>query len=239
MRDILMIIPSRSSNGKRIASLQRLIQSWRKTTNGSSDLLLVLDHDDAHHYFGGWIPPMVGVTIIPRMKLAPKLNYVIEGFVTVGGYKTIGFVGDDVVFQTEDWEAEIVKWHDSNVGISYCNDLLQGETLPNNVFISAEIVQALGFMVPRELQHYYIDNFWKDLGIRLGKLKYFPDTIIEHMHWSNSKSEKDELYTESEKMMGQDQQAFDKYRELAMAADVQKIKNYDSRRTKSPSERGT
>jgi hypothetical protein len=223
MRDILIIIPTRSSGGTRVASLRRLIESWRKTTEGYSDLMTVTDEDDHHHY-KDVLPPMGHAIIMPQAHLVKKLN--LAAMAILNEYRIICFVGDDVVFQTPGWEKQIVDHMKVNSPcVAYCNDLLQGENLPNNVFLSSEIVEALGYMCPPELKHYYIDNFWKDLGIRLGHrgLKYFPDIVIEHMHWSNGKMEKDQLYTESERMMGEDRQAFDKYRIERFDSDIQKI----------------
>lgn len=229
MRDILIIIPTRSSGGTRVDSLRRLIESWRKTTEGYSDIMTVLDDDDKENYVGA-LNPIGHHVVMRRTNLVNKLNTAVK--MTVKEYKIICFVGDDVVFQTPGWEKQIVDYMNVNGPcVAYCNDLLQGGNLPNNVFLSSEIVEALGYMCPPELKHYYIDNFWKDLGIRLGRMKYFPDIVIEHMHWSNNKMPKDELYTESERMMGEDQQAFDKYRAERFDSDIRKIAEFWATRT--------
>lgn len=228
MRDILIIIPTRSSGGTRVQSLDRLIKSWRKTTYGYSDIMTVVDDDD-HDNYRDVLPPIGHHMILRRTNLVNKLNRAAQE--VVDKYHTLCFVGDDVVFHTEGWDERITDWMLGNhPGVCYCNDLLQGENLPNNVFLSSEIVKAQGYMVPPVMKHYYIDNYWKDLGIRLGSIKYFPDIIIEHLHWSNNKAEKDELYSESEKMMGEDQRAFDKYRAEQFDSDIEKIKEYAKQR---------
>lgn len=222
MRDILIIIPTRSSGGTRVQSLDRLIKSWRKTTYGYSDLAIIMDDDDYKNY-GDIFPPMAKLHVGPRLNLVQKLNLTAAHY--TDEYHTLCFVGDDVVFETEGWDERITDWMlGHHPGVCYCNDLLQGENLPNNVFLSSEIVKAQGYMVPPVMKHYYIDNYWKDLGIRLGNIKYFPDIIIEHLHWSNGKSEKDQLYSESEKMMAEDQKAFDNYRAERFDSDIKKIK---------------
>lgn len=230
MRDILIIIPTRSSGGTRVQSLDRLIKSWRKTTYGYSDIMCVFDKDDVHNYTD-ILPPLGQSWVMDRMLLVDKLNKVATQPQLLENYHTLCFVGDDVVFETEGWDEQITDWMlGHHPGVCYCNDLLQGENLPNNVFLSSKIVKAQGYMVPPVMKHYYIDNYWKDLGIRLGSIKYFPDIIIEHLHWSNNKAEKDELYSESEKMMGEDQRAFDKYRAEQFDSDIEKIKEYAKQR---------
>jgi len=221
IKKIGILVPTRDNR----LSLRDLIQSWRDTTDGYSFLLLGIDDDQALLYQdlmnetikedGIW-PIFVG----ERMKLCPKLNYIAD----IVDTSIVGFVGDDVVFRTKEWEKEIVSWMEENHGICYCNDLLQGENLPNNVFIDKSIIDSMGYMVPPTLKHYYCDNFWKDLGIRLGSIKYFPDIIMEHKHWSNGKAEKDELYKESEKLLGEDCAAYQEYVNSTMTNDVEKIK---------------
>lgn len=219
-KKILILVPSRDGGSGRVVNVERLIKSWKDTTSGSSDLTIVADYDEWDIY--GPIAKDIGLFIQERRNLCPKLN--AAAITSAEYYDIISFMGDDCVFQTKGWEEEIIAWQDKNKGICYCNDLLQGEILPNNVFIWSDIIRALGFMCPPELQHYYIDNFWKDLGIRLGRIEYFSNIIIEHRHWSNGKAEKDKLYTDSEFMMGPDRLAFDTYRHLQFDQDIEKIK---------------
>ena len=106
----------------------------------------------------------------------------------------------------------------------YCNDLLQKERLPNNIFIHSSIIKTLGFMCPRVLDHYYIDNYWKDLGVRTNLLHYFPEIVIEHLHWTEGKAEKDALHEEMEKTIKVDKGAYAQYiLQGNLQADAEKI----------------
>lgn len=226
-KEIIVIVPSRG----RPDNAERLVESWKNTTQGKSLILFVLDGDDYQQYNTFVTISGIETVVIPKKRelLTAKLNMFCEDWEEEGA-EVISFMGDDCVFLTPGWEDRILEWQRENKGICYCNDLLQGENLPNNVFIHNDIVSALGFMAPPVLQHYFIDNYWKDLGIRLGKLKYFPEIVIEHRHWSNGKSQKDETYIQAENtLMGTDRAAWDKYRETELANDVQKIKDYEKR----------
>jgi hypothetical protein len=64
--------------------------------------------------------------------------------------------------------------NNNGVGIAYGNDLLQSEKLPTAVCMTSNIIDALDYIVPPQLQHMYADNFWKDLGICTKIIKYFP-----------------------------------------------------------------
>jgi len=225
MKKLTIIVPSRG----RPHLMERLLESWKRTTLGHSRIVMVLDGDDHHHYnevHDKYIKePGLELAVIfgERQLLTSKLNSFALDWEKQGSIG-VGFMGDDCVFMTPGWELPIIDWLENNEGICYGNDLLQGENLPNNVFIHVNIIKSLGFMAPPELKHYYIDNYWKDLGLRLAKIHYFENVVIEHRHWSNGKEAKDATYTEAEKLMGEDKNTWDEYRTgTKLAADVNKI----------------
>lgn len=213
---IQILIPTRD----RPEILKRLIKSWLATNKGKSVLNIIIDGDQKELYDFLFKPPYINKGIVittynKRYMLAVKLNMAEYG-VMRGDWNgelplALAFMGDDCVFRSEDWEERVYDKLVENKGLVYCNDLLKGEEIPNNVFIHVEILKKLGFMCPSVLQHYYIDNYWKDLGIRINNIYYFPDIIIEHMHHANKKAEKDALYTESEKLLDLDHIAYDAY----------------------------
>jgi hypothetical protein len=60
--------------------------------------------------------------------------------------------------------------------------------------MSSDIVRTLGQMVPPTMQHLFVDDYWKALGIGIGQLHYVPEVVIEHMHPSAGKAEMDDSY---------------------------------------------
>ena len=105
----------------------------------------------------------------------------------------VGFMGDDHRVRTRGWD-EALTDAAGPVGIAYGDDLLRGIELPTSVVMSADIVRTLGQMVPPTLQHLFVDDYWKALGIGMGALEYLPDVVIEHLHPSAGKAEMDDSY---------------------------------------------
>lgn len=223
---IYILIPTRD----RPETIWRLIDSWlrERDNNGNSELIIIVDSDqkELYHKLFEEIHMGINVVIIKKgYKLVPKLNIVANAVINgeFGEVLGIGFMGDDCVFRTS-WETEIVRQLKESKGFAYANDLLKGEEIPNNVFIHRDIIEKLGFMCPKVLQHYYIDNYWKDLGIKIHNIRYFPNIIIEHMHHSNGKARKDDLYKRSEVLLDIDKLAYDDYLLSGkMQKDVNKI----------------
>lgn len=218
-KKILIVVPSRS----RPELMRNLLWSWKNTTSEKSDILVFLDTDDLEMFNYPFLDHIIGV----REELNYKNNRLVNLAVS-RGYDIVGCLSDDFIFHTKGWEDEIIGWQKENRGICYGNDLLQGASLPTAPFIHTSIIKSLGYAAPPELIHYFIDNYWMELGMRLDKIKYLPEILIEHKHWSAGKSEKDAVYSESEKVFEQDRNTWDKYRITKLADDVQKVQLYQA-----------
>jgi len=218
MKKILIIVPTRNRNQKSIEFADEFLKN-----SSISDLLFGLDEDDANNYTR---IENVLYEVNPRLRLNGTLNLLAEKYSQK--YEYIGFMGDDHRTRTKNWDLimyEKIK-NIPNV-VSYGNDLIQSEKLPTAVIMDSNIIRTLGFMSPPVLTHLYLDNFWKALGERLNTLTYFPDIIIEHMHFVSGKADKDLIYQEvnSKEMTKKDKGAFHSYVETDFENDIKKFKS--------------
>ena len=127
--------------------------------------------------------------------MANALNAAAQGLLLTEEAEIIGFVGDDHRFRTPGWDLRIAAANQSiGGGIVYGNDLIRGEELPSAVFMDARIVQALGWMALPGCRHLYLDDTWRELGKTLGRLRYLPDVVIEHLHPIAGKANWDDNY---------------------------------------------
>lgn len=95
----------------------------------------------------------------------------------------VAFMGDDHRPRTPGWDVQYLDaLHRLGTGLVFGNDLVQGERLPTQVAMTADVVRALGWMAPPVLRHLYVDNFWRDLGVHAGCIRYLPDVVVEHLH---------------------------------------------------------
>lgn len=136
----------------------------------------------------------------------------------------IGNLGDDHFCRTTGWDRMISEAL-SEPGIAYGDDLLQGEMLPTAPFISASIVNALGWYFLPCLTHMYVDNAAKRIGEQLGRLVYLPDVIIEHLHPGAGKADMDDGYTRADASTIVDRDAYHRWRyEGGLDADIAAIR---------------
>lgn len=215
--EMVVIVPTRG----RPQSALRLIEAWRETA-ASAQLVFAIDDDDptAEQYLE--VVGSAQIVTAPRLRMGPTLNYWARIFAE--RCYAVGFMGDDHVPRTEKWDALFMEELSTRgAGIIYGNDLYAGDKIPTAVAMTSNIIRTLGFMCPPLQLHLFLDNFWKDLGNRLGCLVYRDDIVIEHLHPVAGKAATDGSYAESSATWAHDERMYQLYLERHMDIDVAKV----------------
>ena len=139
--------------------------------------------------------PRIIETRGPRILLAQMWN---EAYAVSRG--EIDMVcGDDIVFRTPGWDervrAEFAVVPD-RIALVYGNDLLQGQNLATHGFMHHTWVEALGYVTPPYFSCNYVDTWLHEIAERIGRLRYMPDVITEHMHPGAGKAAWDQSHQE-------------------------------------------
>ena len=206
--DLVVLIPTRGRPDNAVALEQAFVD-----TNTTAKRFYIVDFSDETRSEYSWKLPLESVIMIHNETggMAYPLNYAARQF--TGEFDNFAFMGDDHRPRTTNWDEKFVEELYAGSDIVYGNDLFQGASLPTQVAMSAEIVKALRGMVPDNLRHLYLDNFWLKLGQDLNKIKYLPEVIIEHCHAFNGKAPMDENYARvnAPEVYSADTVAFDNY----------------------------
>jgi len=212
----LVILPSRSRPDNVKRGVDALLEHSR-----ISDIIVAIDEDQADLY-----PRLDGVTyeVNPRLRMNGTLNLVANKY--ADKYETIYFLGDDHLVKTPGWDELLyAPIKARGYGLSYGNDLLQGQKLATAIMMSTNIIRTLGFMAPPKLIHLYMDNFWMSLGQALDCLTYVREAVIEHMHYLAGKAQADEQYLDvnSQEMYRKDQESFIDYMQGQLKGDLERL----------------
>jgi hypothetical protein len=204
--------------------VERLLESYDKNTD-FAEMAFIIDPDDQETYEGiDWKDTIHGV-LDPRGSLGEKLNHSADSLVE--GYDALMFVADDHVFRTPGWDTILMKAlkEMGGSGFVYPDDRRRND-IPETVLISSDVIKALGYFAPPTLKHYYQDNAWAELGKRSGLIKFVPEVVIEHLHYSVcAETQKDETYSYAEATWGaSDLQAFQEWRESRMPIEVSMLR---------------
>jgi hypothetical protein len=224
---LAVLVPTRGRPDNALA----LYGAWESSiARADTSLVFIIDSDDPHRntYYNVLKAFRNRLSILefsdlespPHARLGEVLNK------AVGDLQAdyIGFMGDDHRPRTYGWDRRVIAaLADLGTGIVYGNDLIQGPNLPTAVFMTADIPALLGYFVPPALSHMYLDNFWRDLGNAIGRLRYLPEVVIEHMHPIAGKAEWDPGYMAVAGQMGPDAETYSRYFEQHFLDDVAKI----------------
>jgi len=207
MRNLVVLVPSRN----RPQNIEDLIKSFDETET-ESDLIVIVDDDEPQ--IDAYLQLGCDVLMVAKQGkgMAKPLNFAANHF--ADKYRHFAFLGDDHRPRTKNWDLTFINTLDEmGTGLVYGNDLLQGENLATAVGMSGDIVKALGGMVPPDMIHLYLDNFWMTLGKDLNALRYIPEVVLEHLHPVAGKAEWDEGYraVNAEEVYSADKKALDDY----------------------------
>ncbi len=206
---ITALCPSRG----RPAAAWEVLDSFRATAKDpATELIFLVDADDptARDY-----PPANTVLVDPRGTMAGALA---QGPALRPEADVFGMIGDDNRFRTVGWDLRFGDYFGDNVGIAFGDDGHQDEILaargfrlPTSWWLSRPIVDKLGMTLPA-LRHFWMDNYWLELGTAADCLEYFPDVLIEHLHPLWKTAEEDETYARGGRHGAHDRLAFDQWK---------------------------
>jgi hypothetical protein len=224
MADLVVIVPSRG----RPAAVEELIQQFRETCTADTEMFVAVDMDDPGlERYAELVLPAERTFLVQQLSgtMVTALN--VGACAATRAAAAIGFMGDDHRPQTVGWDrAYVDALRDLGTGIVYGDDLFQRHRLPTQCAMTADIVQALGYMAPPALTHLYVDNFWLSIGEQAQCIRYLPDVVIEHRHPVAGKAAWDEGYRRVNDgvMYAKDSSAFAEYCHEGLAVDVAKVR---------------
>lgn len=227
MSDLAIVVPTRG----RPRNARVLAEAFAQTCTAGSRLVFAVDSDDPALDLYVEVAGAGRADLLvcgPWQPMVPKLNRVAVQVINDGGAPfAIGFMGDDHLPRTAGWDAAILAaLRGLGTGVVYGDDLLQRERLASAWAMTADIVAALGRMVPAPVEHMYCDNAVMDLARGADCLRYLPDVVIEHLHPMAGKADWDPGYwrVNSIGQYAADEQAYQTWRTGQMWVDVEKTR---------------
>lgn len=118
------------------------------------------------------------VETVPMRGNGPTYNEMLRRYPNERCY---GFLADDAILDEQGMlrqlEAAAGEWN-----VAYANDGHWGDKLPTMPCLGGDLVRAVGYLAPRNIIHWAIDNAWGEIGKRLGVLRYFEHLTYTHLN---------------------------------------------------------
>lgn len=188
--DLIVIVPTRS----RPHAVAPIVEAWAETGawDDGAELLFAADRDDPQHeaYHDAVqaaarryrVPVAMQVSDVWR-PMVHKLDTVAAALAAGRYAVNLGFAGDDHRPRTPGWVRRyLTVLRGMGTGVVSCPDGYRPDDLPTQWAMTADIVNALGAMVPAGVEHLYCDDAVRELAKRAGCYAYLDDLLIEHLH---------------------------------------------------------
>ena len=145
-----------------------------------------------------------------NMTLVELLN---EFFVTRDYLPWYGFMSDDVIVRTPQWDERMVMAAGRDCFVSV-NDLFRApKRMHAAVVFGGDLVRAMNFWCLPTLHHCFVDDFWEAIAARCDNWAVLMDVIAEHVHPSRDRTvERDATYRDKSRWVQADKAAFEKFR---------------------------
>jgi len=125
-----------------------------------------------------------------------------------------------------------VLWEDASAQQRHARFAVVTEIRPAGQAEVVSMSTSTGtFLANGMVAHNCIDNAWKTLGQQAGCLRYLPDVVVEHRHWSSGAADFDETYQHAGVFTpeGEDSEAYAEWWNTRAAADIEAIRGLRSR----------
>lgn len=224
MTNMALIVPSRG----RPDNIKRLYAGIINT-DADVHLYVGVDRDDEEFDNYRKLENNTDICLVvspERKRFGPTLNSIARMFSEE--YSYLSWCGDDHLPITKGWDNRYREELDKGAGIVYGNDLVMGKSIATQLAFTPDIVNALGYAVPHDFIHLYIDNYFMTLGDKIGGSVYLEDVIFQHLHPIAGKAVEDKTYKEanSAENWSNDKAAFERYVANQLDKDVNKILEY-------------
>jgi hypothetical protein len=197
----MWVLPTRS----RVDNCKRFITEW-KNSQASTPVYVRLDKCDPvleQLQSLSW-PAEFTLHIGPRQGIRAAME---EMFLKYPEEAWYGILADDLIPQTPYWDQHLIKR--AGLGrISYPNDLGRKSKLPTHPCVGGDLVRAQGWFGLPVVRHYCVDSVYRYIGDELGIKHRLDDVIVEHAHYSENKTDRDELYKETSQHKAADDEAY-------------------------------
>jgi hypothetical protein len=215
--DLLVIVPSRG----RPQNIARLLDAVHETAKMKTHVHVCVDDDDPELDRYRYVMKQAArdgdrLDTGPRMGLTAWTNEI--ALLRARDYPYLASLGDDMIPRTPGWDKALVKGIErmGGTGFTYPWDS-QREDIPEAVVMSSDIVREFGWMAHPDLEHWYIDNVWADLGRGAGCIRHLRAIAVDHQ-WKADQTSKD-----SGEKLARDRIAYYSWRKTGMAEDVKTL----------------
>jgi hypothetical protein len=186
---ISLLVPSRERLNLKLTLISSIITTVNNIDN--IELIFGIDEDDPTLEIAQKISqaiPFVKIIIIKNNHKFIGINKIWNLLYPHAKNDILGYIGDDMIFKTPNWDIEIVKEFKEGfadkIQLVHCYDGHRTrDEICVNAFLHKKYTEILGYMCREEFLINWSDQWMYQTFKAFNRIKYRPDIHIHHNHW--------------------------------------------------------
>jgi hypothetical protein len=201
MRKISLLVPSRERLNLKLTLISSIITTVTDITN--VELIFGIDEDDPTKDIVCKIAeaiPFVKVVHINNGGKFIGINRIWNMLFPHATGDVLGYIGDDMIFKTPDWDEKILKEFDKGnipddkIKLVHCYDGFRDrDEICVNAFLHKKYTQILGYLCREEFLINWSDQWLYQTFKAFDRVKWIKDIHIHHNHWVFGARDKDSV----------------------------------------------
>lgn len=215
--NIVILIPSR---GRPEQCVQAVGQIYATASERRLiEVLVGADADDPAPYEKYFSPKrLFRYPTRTGMEVSQRLSEEARQFM-LGQNSILAWGADDVRFETPGWDEAIVEEAYAHpVSLIFGEDTIQHGHIATHPFFTYRFIANLGGLYHGHYQHLFADTELTEIARMAGVLRYLPNVVTRHLHYTVGTAPSDPTYARSERFNDADKAEFGR-----RAADRQRL----------------
>lgn len=200
MPKISLLVPSRERLNLKLTLISSIITTANNINN--VELIFGIDEDDPTKELAYKIAssiPFVKLVNINNNGKFIGINKIWNILIPHATGDILGYIGDDMIFKTPNWDSEIIKELSDNlpqdkIKLVHCYDGFRTkDEICVNAFLHRQYVEIIGYLCREEFLINWSDQWLYQSFKAFDRVTYRPDIHIHHNHWVFGKRARDEV----------------------------------------------
>ena len=201
MNKISLLVPSRERLNLKLTLISSIITTVKDINN--VELLFGIDEDDPTKDIVKKISeaiPFVKIIDIKNNKKFIGINKIWNLLYPHAEGNIFGYIGDDMIFKTQNWDEKILEEFSSKnlpsdkIKLVHCYDGYRDhDEICVNAFLHKKYTEVVGYLCREEFLINWSDQWMYQTFKAFDRVKWIRDIHIQHNHWVFGQRKRDEV----------------------------------------------
>jgi len=206
--NIVILMPSRGRPEQCREAVGRIFATAENRCG--VEVIVGVDEDDPSPY-EKLLPRTFRMKTDCGMQVLQQLQSIATREGLLSDRSIVGWAADDIRYETPGWDglviAEARRWP---VSLIFGEDTIQHGHIATHPFFTQRFIEAVGGLFQPGYRHLFADTELTEIARMAGVLRYLPNLVTRHLHYTQGTAPSDATYARSERFNDADKALFDR-----------------------------